>query len=99
MTASKIIAETKLRIERGYSYVSILGMGIVIINAINNLWPFNAIQFRFKFLVEYICAVILIYGIGFIDTKSNLFKDYNTAANKLNPHIEEMHKRIMRKSK
>lgn len=80
MEIINLISKNKFRLSRGYSYIALFSMPILVVDVINRRFP------EIKFLPLFIASIFGIWLIGMIDDKLGLLngeQSYSTLRNKL----------------
>ena len=83
MNIKKKVMTAKAQFLRGYSYVAALGIGFLVSDALKNYIPL-------PIYVLYPISVIVVWGIGFADTRFKMMDEEAKFMYKRYPQIVEM---------
>lgn len=93
----KLLAETKIYIQRSMSYVSILNSGMILFLMLSRLEDFGIdINLTQWFFPLFILSIFGAIAIGYVDVKLGFFSEESNAASKRNPVLFEMLTRLER---
>lgn len=95
--ARKLMAETKMRIQRSMSYLAIINSGMILFLMLSKLKEFGIdIQLTHWYLPVFIISIIGAIAVGHIDVKLGFLTEEAGAVSRRNPVLTEIQEKLER---
>ncbi len=91
----KLLAETKIYIQRSLSYVAIVNSGMILFLMLSQLKAFGIdIPLGQWFFPLFIISIIGAIAVGYVDVKLGFFREESGARSKRDPVLGEIRERL-----